>query len=101
VFSLSEAATLKLQIAISTTGRRASGKCVAQSHSNRTKPRCTRYLRVGALGAKAAAGANRVPFNARLNGHSLRPGSYRATITAIDAAGNGSAPINVSFTIAP
>jgi hypothetical protein len=100
-FTLSEAATLKLQIAMLSPGRRVGGKCAAPSHSNKIKRRCTRYLNVGALSAKAAAGANRIPFGGRLNGHSLRPGSYRATIVAIDLAGNGSAPATAAFTIAP
>jgi hypothetical protein len=100
-FTLSEAATLKLQVAMLGPGRRVGRKCAAPSHSNKTKHRCTRYLNVGTLSATAVAGANRVPFDGRLNGHSLRPGAYRATIVALDIAGNGSAPATAAFNIAP
>jgi streptogramin lyase len=100
-FRLSEAATLKLAVAIPLPGRRVRGKCVAPKKSNRGKPRCTRYVSVGALTANAVAGANRIPFAGRVAGHALKAGTYRTTIVATDAAGNSSAPATAVFTIAP
>jgi Tol biopolymer transport system component len=44
-------------------------------------------------------GRNRVAFSGRIGGHALRPGRYRATVTATDAAGNTSAPHSIRFRI--
>ena len=100
-FTLTEAAKLQVQVARVSPGRRMSGKCIAPSHANRHKPRCTRYISIGRFSASALAGASSVPFSGRVGGHALAPGSYRATIVATDAAGNGSAPATAAFTIAP
>ncbi len=69
--------------------------------SNRGKPHCLRYVEAGALSYKASAGAGRFPFAGRVAGHALKPGAYRLTLVATDAAGNSSAPAKLSFTIAP
>ncbi len=100
-FSLSEAATLKLQIEILLPGRRKRGGCVAPSRSNRSRPRCTRHVPLGTLSATGVTGANGLPFSGRVSGRALRPGSYTLTAVATDAAGNSSAPAKASFTIAP
>ena len=44
-------------------------------------------------------GAVTVPFSGRLGGKPLAPGSYTASVTAIDAAGNRSRPATVRFTV--
>jgi phage protein D len=45
------------------------------------------------------AGRNRVGFTGRVRGRALRPGRYRATVQAIDAAGNRSTPRSVDFVV--
>jgi hypothetical protein len=42
---------------------------------------------------------NSLKFSGRIGRRALRPGSYRATITATDAAGNKSRPKTLSFKI--
>jgi len=61
----------------------------------RDKPRCTRYVTVSpsVRFTNVRAGANRVRFAGRLSAtRTLRPGTYRLTVTATDAAGNRSRP---------
>jgi hypothetical protein len=45
------------------------------------------------------AGRNSVAFSGRIRSKALARGTYRATITATDAAGNRSAPRTAIFTI--
>ena len=99
--SLSEAATLKLQISAQRIGHKLHGKCVTRSRANRGKAPCRLYLRAGTLSVKASSGPNRLSFSGRVAGHALRPGTYRVSIVATDAAGNSSAPAVVTFTVAP
>jgi hypothetical protein len=58
-----------------------------------------RYRSLGKLSASAAEGANRTPVSPRIRRKALRPGRYRAVITAIDAAGNRSAPKVAAFRV--
>ena len=51
----------------------------------------SRYRTLGRLSRGATQGANRVRFSGRINRRALRPGRYRAIITASDGAGNRSA----------
>ncbi len=101
IFTLSEASSVKAEVAAARTGRRSAAGCVGVTKSNRSKPHCRRYVKVGSLSYKAPAAASRFAFSGRVAGHALRPGEYRLVLVATDAAGNGSAPANVSFTIAP
>ena len=66
-----------------------------------THPRSIVLALLGSLGYKGASGTNRFAFSGRVGGHTLKPGAYRLSVTAFDAAGNGSAPAKLSFTIAP
>jgi uncharacterized delta-60 repeat protein len=47
----------------------------------------------------SSAGGNRVAFSGRVGRHALRPGRYRATLTATDASGNHSKARAVAFRI--
>ena len=49
--------------------------------------------------ARTRTGVNRIAFTGRIRGRALRPGRYRATVRATDAAGNRSAPRRVTFTV--
>jgi hypothetical protein len=52
----------------------------------------TRYRSVGTLRRAGAKGASRIRFSGRIGRRALRPGRYRIVATAVDAAGNRSAP---------
>ena len=62
-------------------------------------PRCVRFLKAGSLSAQAQAGRQSLRFSGRLRGKPLKPGGYRATIVAVDAAGQASDPRRVSFRV--
>ena len=59
----------------------------------------SRFRTVGTLRRQGLAGPNRVRFTGRIGRRALRPGRYRAVITATDAAGNRSAPVAARFRI--
>jgi hypothetical protein len=92
-FTLSEPATVRLSIERALPGRRVGRSCRAPSRRNRGRRRCTRYGPAGRRTVRARAGANAV----RLRGG--RPGAYRLTITAVDAAGNVSRRARLPFTV--
>jgi hypothetical protein len=81
-YTLSEQARVSLKIQRRLRGRRA------------------RYRTVGRLTRSGKVGVNRIRFTGRIGKRALRPGRYRARITAIDAAGNRSAPRKTRFRIA-
>ena len=58
-----------------------------------------RYRTVGSLSRTGASGLNRVKFRGRLHRRALRPSTYRAVITALDAAGNRAARKTTRFRI--
>ena len=51
------------------------------------------------LKRRTRAGTNRIAYTGRTRGRTLRPGRYRATVRAADAAGNRSAPKRITFTV--
>ncbi|HEU4978236.1 MAG TPA: hypothetical protein VFT42_05035, partial [Solirubrobacteraceae bacterium] len=55
--------------------------------------------KLGTLKASLASGIQELGFNGALNGRPLRPGSYTATFSAADEAGNQAAPQTVKFRI--
>ena len=57
--------------------------------------------RVGSFSRKGAAGPNVVRFKGRIGRKALRPGRYRLTATAKDAAGNVGPPQRVALRILP
>jgi hypothetical protein len=58
----------------------------------------TTWVRLGSFTHDDRAGENTVAFNARLNGHPLKPGSYRIVATA-SLAGLSSRSLTVAFRI--
>ncbi len=99
-YTLSEAATVRISIVQRTSGRRRGTSCVAPSRKLRAAKRCTRLIVTGTLVRASRGGANRVAFTGRIGAKALKPGSFRASLTAADAAGNRSAVKTVSFTVA-
>jgi Tol biopolymer transport system component len=78
-YRLSEAATLTVTI------RRLRGRRAA--------------LARGSIKSAAAAGPGALRFRGRVRGRRLAPGRYRATLRAVDAAGNASRRVSVRFTV--
>jgi hypothetical protein len=66
----------------------------------RLRGRHARYRTVARLTRSGKAGVNLTRFTGRIGKRALRPGRYRARITAIDAAANRSAPRTTRFRIA-
>ena len=62
--------------------------------------RHARYRTIIRLTRSGKAGGNLTRFSGRIGKRALRPGRYRVRITAIDAAGNRSAPRSARFRIA-
>jgi hypothetical protein len=81
-------------------GRRVRGRCVKPTRRNRTRRKCTRYVRQrGSFTVAAGAGETRFRFTGRLRGRKLRPGRYRLVAVATDDTGKRSAPKRARFTI--
>lgn len=95
-YKLSEAATVKFKLEKKLPGRKVGRKCVKQTPQNKTKKRCPRFKKIGAeFTGPGAPGPNKATLP---NGKKLKPGTYRVTMTATDAAGN-TATKTVRFTI--
>ena len=100
-YSLSEAATVSFAIERRTSGRRVNGACRARTRANAGRPRCSRFTRVSSFDAHAAAGANATPFSGHIATRPLKPGAYRASVTAEDVAGNRSKQASVNLRVTP
>jgi hypothetical protein len=80
-YTLSEAATVKIDLA-----RRAKNK---------------RYRHVVTLTRAGRAGTNATKLSGRIKRRALKPGAYRATLTARDAAGNTSRRVVLAVIVVP
>jgi ELWxxDGT repeat protein len=98
-YRLSEAARVRVTVKRVRGGRRVGGRCVRATRSNRGARRCVRLRRVGRLAIDSRAGANARRFSGRIGGRSLAVGRYRASLVAIDAAGNRSARARLGFRV--
>lgn len=96
--TLSEASTITLRVERLLSGRRAGRTCRV---GRRTGTRCTVARTAGVVRTRAVAGSSRVTIPARLAGKVLAAGVYRLTATAVDDAGNRSAPQRLEITVAP
>ena len=99
-YTLSEDARVTTTIQRALPGRRAHGRCMRPAPRLRLARRCTRYRAVGTLKRSATKGANSIRFTGRIGSRTLRPGRYRALITATDTAGNRSTPRTARFRVA-
>ena len=102
-FSVSEASTVTLRFRRVLPGRRVAGKCRKPTRLNRSRRRCTRLVLVRRSVSRAVQpGARRIKFAGRLSRRArLKPGRYRMTLTAKDAAGNVSKPDRARFRLLP
>ena len=80
-YTLSESARVIVKVQRRLAGRRA------------------RYSTLGKVARAATQGTNRVKLSRRIRARDARPGRYRAVITAVDAAGNRSAPKVATFLV--
>jgi 6-phosphogluconolactonase (cycloisomerase 2 family) len=90
-FTLSTVATVRIQIRQLRPGLRKGHRCVAPSSTLRHAhaKRCTRLVSKGTLvRSSEPQGADAVAFSGRLGHTPLRPGSYRAALSASNAAGS-------------
>lgn len=98
-FTLNQPATVAITIELAAPGREHDKSCVAPS--KRAKgARCVRYVTLGSLPSVAGTqGNDTVSFDGRLNGKPLKPGNYRAVLTATTSTGGTSAPTDAGFNI--
>jgi len=96
-FTLSGAATVRLDFTQPGAGRKVAGKCVAPTKHNKHNAKCT--LLAGSSTFSGHAGRNTVAFKGWLS-HSekLKPGHYTLVITAI-TPGVGTTTTKLNFTV--
>jgi hypothetical protein len=90
-YRLAGSSRVRIRITTKRSGVRVGRKCRAAarvSHSRRRHKRCTYYSAAGSLLRHGRAGRNRTAFSGRLGRRRLRPGVYRATLTAARAPGS-------------
>jgi len=99
-YRLSEPATTTFTVHKIATGRKKGKRCAKPTRKNRQAKRCTRYVKVrGSFTHAGKAGRNTFTYRGRIGGRKLRPGRYRLTGKAKDAAGNTSKAITARFRI--
>lgn len=102
--NISEPATVQFTVTKAFRGKITKGICKKAGRTNRKNRRCTKLIQVHQFSRQAFVGVNRWPYSGRYldaKGRvgSLRPGPYKLTAVATDAAGNASAPQTIGFTI--
>ena len=95
-FSLSEAATVDVRVTRRVRGRRKGGRCVTKPRPRNGK-RCVKAKTVKQLSQALPAGAASLKLALK---RPVKPGRYRVTVAATDAAGNASAAAQAAFTVA-
>jgi hypothetical protein len=96
-FTVSESSRVTITAEIALPRRRLGKRCVA---GRRHGEACTVYKKIaGMLSFNAVPGQNTVTFSGRLGTRRLKPGRYRLTAIAIDAAGNRSNATRVTITV--
>jgi hypothetical protein len=98
-YTLSEDARVLITIQRLLPGRRVRGRCVRPTRRNRTRPKCTRFVRAGRFAVQSVAGPNSHRFSGKIGRRSLRRGRYRATLVARDADGRKSVPRRLNFRV--
>jgi uncharacterized repeat protein (TIGR01451 family) len=98
-FRLSQAARVRISFARARRGRRVGRRCRKPTRRNRGRRRCTRYVGVKSrVSVAGKAGLNTVRFQGRISRKRRLPsGRYRATLVAVDSAGNRSRAKRAKF----
>ena len=99
VYTVTEPARVVFTIHAKQKGRRVGGKCRKPTKRNVGRRKCTRFVRTGAFAHNGASGTNRKKFSGRIGRKRLRPGRYRASLVARDAAGNASKVKRLNFRV--
>jgi streptogramin lyase len=94
-FTVNEGGTAKLVFSRRLPGKRRGTACVKPTRKLRKAKKCTRFLRLKTIQAGAVTGQNKI----RLGIKSRPAGSYSATLTVADTAGNRAAPLTRRLTI--
>ena len=95
----SEGGTLRVRITKATSGRKVSGRCRPTTKKNRRAKRCTYDKLLTTLKRSGVSGDVSVAFKGLIGKRRLAPGSYRATFTVTDAAGNTSKGVALVFRV--
>jgi hypothetical protein len=98
-FKLSAAATTRITIAQELRGVKKGKRCVAPRKGLRKRCNRLKQIRPPLTRKHTKAGSNRVPFSGRLGKRALKPGTYKATLVATDAAGRRSKPVSATFVV--
>lgn len=99
-YTLSENAGVTFTIQRKVLGRKgAGGRCLRATKANITRPRCFSWRTLGSFGSAGKTGNNVTRLPNRVNRRKLRPGAYRTTAVASDAAGGVSTPRSAKFKI--
>ena len=99
-YTLSQPASVAIVISQLLPGRRNGGQCVLPTRKLRKAKKCNRAVMKGTLTSIGKAGANKLPFSGRIDSKALSPGSYEATLTAVNAVSASSRPRTIFFVIA-
>jgi Domain of unknown function (DUF4394)/Calx-beta domain len=94
-----ESAAAELQIKRLLPGRKVSGKCRKVSRTNRGRRHCTRKKTVGTLRRTAGKGSNSISFTGRIGKKALKPGRYKARLTATGSSDKESKAVTTGFRI--
>lgn len=99
-FRLSEPATVTIGVARELAGRRSGRRCVKSTAKLRKRPACKRYASAGKITLKNLdAGEHTVSFNGWIAGKALAPGTYRATVVAVDKGHHKSKRKQTKFSV--
>jgi hypothetical protein len=80
-------------------GRRVDGKCRKPTKSNRDRPKCRRYTRVGSFVRLDKVGVNSFRYLGRVAGVKLKSGRYRLRAVPQNAEGAAGAAVKRGFRI--
>jgi len=98
-FTLNRAANVRIGFARQTRGlRNGDGDCVRPSRRLTRGRRCRLFVPDGTLVRSAPSGAIRIPFSGRVGRRALRPGRYRAGLTAA-IGGQSAKPTVLTFRV--
>ncbi|HEX5852508.1 MAG TPA: hypothetical protein VFY36_05395, partial [Solirubrobacteraceae bacterium] len=99
-FTLAAPAKLTIAITHSASGVRRGKRCVAASRKRSSHgKRCSRSVKAGTLTrSNLQPGSNTIAFSGRIGRRALRPGRYKAILSAGNAKGK-SKPVSIAFTV--
>lgn len=105
-YTLSESAAVYLAVSRERPGLLREGRCqpVTRAKGRRLRRRhpmrrCIAPKPIGIFTRSGMAGANSFRFSGRIGSHAVRPGRFRLSMNAIDAAGNSSREHSASFRV--